>query len=103
MAYPSQESTMKGEFQGHPPRKPHLLPSDPWAEEAEESLQLKRDDNMVSREGGCQGGFGGCWSQYKAFNGPTRRQRSEKLPGKQEGYRVADGWRPKAEMSPRGQ
>lgn len=54
MVHPSRESTMKSEFQGPPPRRPHLLPSDPWAEEAEESLHLKRDDSMITCEGGCK-------------------------------------------------
>lgn len=60
MACPSGESTMKSEFQGHPPRKPRLLPSDSRAEEAEERLQLKRGNSMVTCEGERQGGFGGC-------------------------------------------
>lgn len=92
MVCPSQESIVKGEFWGHPPRRPQVLPSDPWAEEAEERLQLKRDNSMVTIEGGCHGGFGGCWRQYKAYNGLTRRQRSKKLPDRREGYQVPDRW-----------
>lgn len=95
MVCPSRESIVKGEFRDHPPSKPQMLPSDPWAEEAEERLQLKRNNSMATREGGCHSGFGGRWRQYRACNGPNRRQRSKKLPDRQEGYKVPDRWSPK--------
>lgn len=50
---------------GPPSQEPHLPPRDPCAEEAEGSRQLKRDNSMLTCEGRCQGGFGGCWSQLR--------------------------------------
>lgn len=59
MSCPEERQTNKS--QGHPPRKPHLLPSDHWTgvawEEAEENMEM--DNNVVTGEGGGQGGWGG--------------------------------------------
>lgn len=61
MACRAQESARQNKFQGHPPRKPHLLPSDHWTgvarEEAEENMEMYND--MVTGERGGQGGWGG--------------------------------------------
>lgn len=87
MVCPSRENIVKGET-----TLPGNLRCCPVTEER---LQLKRDNSMATREGGCHGGFGGCWRQYRTYNGPNRRQRSKKLPDRQKGYQVPDRWSPK--------